>query len=153
MFDPKKKIGTLRTYVILSALASIMLSPSTVQSGDLTIVPPEQSISDGIFDGGQSGISLWATREKLCNRLKAVSRTDLGRDTTLFYSNETQTQFYGGRCTAICSLADENSVLRECVQVLGADGCNLYAASKNGKIYDLTVGPEQKTLAQVCNGG
>jgi hypothetical protein len=104
MFEPKRGISTLRICLIVSALASLMFRPAIAQSSDLPIVPPEQSITDGIFDSGQSGMLLWATTEKFCNRLKAVSSTGFGSETTLFYANEAQTQFYEGTCAGNCSL-------------------------------------------------
>ena len=140
--------------VVFSAIAAItLLFGNTSADGDeIKFADQNRAITDGLFDGDQSGMFLWARTEKFCGQIKRqLPQKGKVNDTILLFSNETQTAFHTGKCTGGCSLLEENMNLRECRSALGGQKCLLYAAIRGNVVYDLTVNAENRNLDEVCD--
>ncbi|KQQ55040.1 hypothetical protein ASF69_18020 [Rhizobium sp. Leaf311] len=142
---------SLKFHAIAAALVGLQGAISDARAAEIRFADSEQAIRDDVFNGGQSGVTLWPKTDKFCSPIRSAMKITTGGETYLLFSNRQQTEFHTAICRNNCSLSDENEAFNDCWKSLNGQICILYAAIRSGTVYDLAVSGDGKTMSQTCD--
>jgi hypothetical protein len=123
------------------------LMPTTMAIGQS--VEERFDVTPEIF-GEPFGLALVVGVENACPHAEKVVKTADPEKRFLLMTNDNVSVFYDEPCDGICNFSQTNEIVTRCQVEEAIEGCFIYGAAFEGRLYDLSFDPSGASVTGSC---